>query len=229
MTSARSLFEIILLAAAIAACAWLMSCGPAAPTVIKKTAPAPKAAPAPLARQADAPPMPPLPPVQGPGAVSLCWEHELSSGVWFQIYRSLTPGAKTHPAETKVTQFKNVMFDGLAIGVPHFFQVTAKNDAGVESDPSEEMGYVQPVLKIRAAGGKVFVSFERPVKRANVDYRLQRNLVVDSPGSWKPVQSIERVIAGSAGMEKVEHEIFNEEPTRFFRVFLDVKKEGCNQ
>lgn len=190
------------------------------------TEPAPKA-PEPTQLTAPTPPMPP--PAPGPMSVGLCWDYNVEPDIsHYTVFANEVPG-KVRPAKyTQVTTTNSVRFDGLHHDTAYFFFVTATNTANVESEPSDEIGFIRPEMGIRLNGGKVLVSFKRPMPTApGVTYRLMATREVG--GEWFEIVDVApRVIAAVSGVEQVEYEVpVHDGAYRFFKVHVDIAKEGC--
>ena len=98
------------------------------------------------------------------------------------------------------------------------FTVTAFTAEGLESDPSNELRYVMPVMSIRADTKMVYFQIPLEDRRANVGYFLE------STSDFQTWRNENYIIQGESGSAS-----FATEPYRFYRIRMNIRREGCAQ
>ena len=141
--------------------------------------------------------------------ISICWDISPSPDV--TSYRVFVDGIYRDSVTTN-----RATVGGLEPGRVYGFTVTARTDAGLESDPSNEIRYVMPVMSIRADTKMVYFQIPEESKRANVEYFLE------STSDFQTWRNENYIIQGEAGSAS-----FATEPYRFYRIRMDIKREGC--
>lgn len=142
-------------------------------------------------------------------ALSLCWDASPSLDV--VLYKIYVDGIyKEQTSKTSVT------VAGLEPGKVYGFTATAVNAEGLESEPSDELRFVMPVLSISP---DLVVSFQvpEPSKQANVEYFLE------STTDFKTWRNEVYIYESETGRLYIGPP----EPYRFYRVRMNVRREGC--
>lgn len=144
-------------------------------------------------------------------ALSLCWDASPSLEV--DRYKVYVDGSyKESVTRTTAT------VAGLEPGKVYGFTVTAvDDDAALESEPSNELRFVTPILTISP---DLVVSFQVPhiSKQANVQY------VLESTADFKDWRIESYLVFNEEGRLYIGPP----EPYRFYRVRLEIKDEGCS-
>ena len=141
--------------------------------------------------------------------LTLCWDPSPSPEV--TSYKVYVDGIYRDAVTTT-----RATVGGLEPGRVYGFTVTAQNAEGLESDPSNELRYVMPVMSIRADTKMVYFQIPEESKRANVEYFLE------STSDFQTWRNENYIIQGEAGSAS-----FATEPYRFYRIRMDIKREGC--
>lgn len=142
-------------------------------------------------------------------ALSLCWTASPDATVnRYGVY--VDSVWKNDVATTTAT------VDGLTPGRVYSFKVTAKNTDNLESDPSNELRYVMPVMTID--GVSKMVQFQIPLEatRANCVYHFESTTDLKT---WKDEPFIVQGETGTAW--------FGPEPFKFYRVRIEIQKVDC--
>lgn len=170
--------------------------------------------------------MPPVPPQVGTASIGVCWDYNDDPNLHYTVFANEKPGRARPALQTKVTTTNSVTFDGLFHGKAYFFFVTASNDQGIESEPSDEIGYKIPTMGIRADANAVYVKTTRPMPGSpNVTYRLMATKGFDE---WTEVLAVEKRLSLVDGVETIEYTVPHTEQYLFFKIFVDVEPKGCN-
>jgi len=142
-------------------------------------------------------------------AVNLCWDPSPSPDV--VRYKIYVDGVYKEGSTTTTGTV-----GGLLPGRVYGMYVTAENAQGLESDPSNELRWAAPILTISP---DLVVSFQLPdrTKWANQEYFLE------STSDFKEWRNEVYVEEGEMG----KLYIGPPEPYRFFRVRVNIRKEGC--
>lgn len=140
-------------------------------------------------------------------ALTLCWDASPAPEV--TKYGVFVDGV--YRDEVPITR---ATVDGLLPGHVYSFKVTARTATGLESEPSNELRYVTPVMTI----DREMVHFQIPLaaNRANVVYHLESTTDFKV---WRDENFVVQDEMGGAW--------FGPEPFKFYRVRLEVLKEGC--
>jgi hypothetical protein len=143
-------------------------------------------------------------------AISLCWDASPSPEV--DRYKIYVDGVyKESVTATTAT------VAGLEPGKVYGFTVTAVDDeTSLESEPSNELRYVLPVLSISP---DLVVSFQvpDPSKQSNVEY------VLESTTDFQTWRNEVYIFESETGRLYIGPP----EPYRFYRVRMNIRKEGC--
>ena len=145
--------------------------------------------------------------------ISLCWDPSPDTSV--TKYRVYVDGIYRDSIDAPVTR---ATVGGLEPGRVYGFTVTAQNAEGLESDPSNELRYVMPVMSIRADTKMVYFQIPLEDRRANVEYFLE------STSDFQTWRNENYIIQGESGSAS-----FATEPYRFYRVRMNIRREGCAQ
>lgn len=142
--------------------------------------------------------------------ISLCWDPSPDAIAGYKVY------VDNIYRESVTTTTATV--GGLEPGRVYGFTVTAFTAEGLESDPSTELRYVMPVLRIDGAAKKVSFQVPRQANWANVEYYLE------STSDFQTWRNEVYLINDETGSVSFAHE-----PYRFYRVRMNIKREGCAQ
>lgn len=156
-------------------------------------------------------------------AMTFCWDP--SPGVVkYTLYASNIPGARVNAIKSVDSITNRVVIDGLTEGMLHHFQVTAKDSAGIESGPSNEVSYLAPRIFIVRPG---VLRFWRPINRANVDYVLETADVITGP--WTARTPVETILQTDTvnNLDLVLMEIPATPLNSFSRINMKIQKVGC--
>lgn len=154
-------------------------------------------------------------------SIALAWCASLSPSVsGYKLYYG--PDHTRTYTQSIQTSALTATIDNLTAGRAYFFAVTAYDSNGLESDFSNELGYVIPTLQIMGPG---IVRFKRPVDRINVDYILESTDALGS--SWQTDAATTTVLETVDGLELIELRSTIPSPIKFYRVKLQVTPVGC--
>jgi hypothetical protein len=155
-------------------------------------------------------------------SLSVCWDPNPEAGVTYLARATRLPNLQEQVAEVATTETR-ATFTGLDQGRAYFFHVLAFKD-GLFSDPSNEIGWKIPRMAIRQG----FVSYERPNPSSpNVTHRLEFTRSLNEPRVWEPVDGEGFVASEIDGVQIVEHAVDMSGPQMFFRVAVEIRREGC--
>jgi len=141
--------------------------------------------------------------------LSLCWDPSPSPEV--TSYRVYIDGIYRDAVTTT-----RATVGGLEPGRVYGFTVTAATVDGIESEPSNELRYVMPVMSIRADTRMIYFQVPRQANWANTEYFLE------STSDFQTWRNEVYLIDNETGSTSFAHE-----PYRFYRVRINVKPEGC--
>lgn len=155
---------------------------------------------------------------------SLTWNRNSETNIaGYKLYAAPVPGARTNAPPIDVGNTNLARMPAMLPGEAKFFQVTAYDTAGLESDPSEEVAYVVPWIRQSALPGGTRFEFLRVKANGNLTYSLELS---EDLVTWTdqlislPVQSTTL----SNGLEVFSADVpFSISPRVFARVRIDIR------
>lgn len=142
--------------------------------------------------------------------ISICWDPSPDIIAGYKVYVDNIYRESVTTARATV--------GGLEAGRVYGFKVTAFNAEGLESDPSNELRYVMPILTINAATRKVYFQVPRRENWANAEFYLE------STSDFVEWRNEVYLIEDETGSVSFAHETM-----RFYRVRVNIRREGCAQ
>ena len=155
-------------------------------------------------------------------AISLCWTASPEAAS-YRLYVSTKPSAYANSYRAIDTSQTLVTVDSLLRGGLYHFQVTALAN-GLESDPSDELSFLVPSMRIKAPG---IIELPRPLNKKNVEYILESATSVTGPWTAETPIETQLSIDSENNVEWVEMRAPAPETTKFYRIRLNVRREGC--